>query len=180
MSTHARYRNPSATGFTLMEVLVVIVVLVILIGIGLAVGPAVMAGGQNRVTRTTLTNAQAIFREYDDITGNGHTVESTRELLRKCRSIPEMQAMIGGLPDEIFGEAQGDATLVDGFEKEIHLWNPVADDPEPQDGNLPDRDEVYFASRGVDGKWGDVDASGGSDDLEESADNIYSFALESQ
>lgn len=170
-------------GFTLIEMMVVVAIIVILLGIGLAVGPAVLNKGEEKRTQMILSNASALLEEYLNLTGQGaipddgpaDATDGVNYLFTKASAIKKMEPMFGSFDKRALKESGNVWSLVDGWENEIHLkW---ADGKEPSNGNLPDEGFAYFASKGLDGQWGNVDASVGTEDRDQEADNIYSYQL---
>lgn len=89
--------------------------------------------------------------------------------------------MLPSLGDQTYGDFDGNGfmELVDGWgRKMIYVAFVDHDDGNSVDDFLPERPWPYFASAGPDGKWGDVQAADGSEALERSQDNLYSYEMD--
>lgn len=186
----AIHNRQSATGFTLIEIIVVVAILMLLLGIGLAYGPGLLAPAERQQTVITLKNLQMINDEYAALTGSHYQPTQNDPQLRIEEFVNAMltsgdrnlKNLMASLDENILVNIEEDSSdppewrLRDAWGNDI-FYRLAGETTQGLSGSqqLPNKTFPYFASPGPDGQWGDVTAATNTPAYDKSIDNLYSF-----
>ncbi|MCC5829702.1 MAG: hypothetical protein JJU36_09685 [Phycisphaeraceae bacterium] len=138
-------RTKRASGFTIVELLVIISVILILIGIGVALMRSAMERGTHSETRATLAKLETAERVYRDSVLEGRplpTNTNIRQLIERLKQHPEARQVLESIGDGLHPSRTDFTTVRDAWDREFRYF--------PQGSADLNRTESFFVSDGPD------------------------------
>ncbi len=187
MNNRSSHQRVFARGFTLVEVMTVVVIIVLLMGIGLAIGPDIIAMGEEKATLQTIRVLESINEEYRARTGQSISAANMQDFVRQAMAVPELAAMLATIkPDYLGGSVEENNLHVkDAWGSNLIYVTQALVDNDSKD-RYREHDSPYILSYGPDGSLGRYSYLRG--DLRygrelrtasrQAADNIYSFEVD--
>ena len=159
-------------GYTIVEMLMVGALIALLMGLVVGGAAKLKQNAMREQTRATLAGAMAALTEYQARTGRvvDHTQSKDNSRIRyfveKANQIDDVDKILRSLGKAVYD--RDNMTIKDAWGNEIDYLSFVDhDDRFGGDDIHPEFNQPFFASRGLDGAWGEANDR-------QAKDNIYS------